>query len=125
MIDIYFYILAWYSMAAGLLLIGMGLLGRKPSGFSLSITASVQAGLLVQLVLSIVLVAGGQRAVIDTWEFFGYLLVALIIPVGGAIWALVDRDRWATVIMGASLLVIAVMLVRMDQIWTGVNAFVV
>jgi len=125
MIDIYFYILAWYSMAAGLLLIAMGLLGRKPSGLSLSVTASVQAGLLVQLVLSIVLVAGGQRAVIDTWEFFGYLLVALIIPVGGAIWALVDRDRWATVIMGASLLVIAVMLVRMDQIWTGVNAFVV
>ena len=125
MIDIYFYILAWYSMAAGLLLIAMGLVGRKPSGLSLSVTASVQAGLLVQLVLSIVLVAGGQRAVIDTWEFFGYLLVALIIPVGGAIWALVDRDRWATVIMGASLLVIAVMLVRMDQIWTGVNAFVV
>ena len=125
MIEDYFYILAWYSLGAGLLLVAMGLFGRAPSGFSLAIAASVQAGLVVQLVVSIVLVIGGQSAVIDTWEFFGYLVVALLIPLGGAIWALVERDRWSTVIMGASLLVIAVMLVRMDQIWTGVNPFVV
>ncbi|MDG2496684.1 MAG: hypothetical protein P8M68_00675 [Aquiluna sp.] len=125
MIEIYFYILAWYSFGAGLLLISMGLFRRGPSGLSLSIAASVEAGLVVQLILSAVLVFGGQTAAIDTWEFFGYLIVALIIPLGGVIWALVERDRWSTVIMGASLLVIAVMLVRMNQIWTGENPFVV
>jgi len=124
-IDAYFFILAWYAVATGLLLVGLGLIGRPPSGFSLGLAVGVEAGLLVQLILSIVLVLLGQYAAIDTWEFFGYLIVALIVPVAGAVWALVEKDRWSTVILGAALLTIAVMLVRMQQIWTGVNPFTV
>jgi len=124
-IDAYFLILAWYALAAGLLLVGLGLIGRAPSGFSLGLAAGVEAGLVVQLILSIVLVSLGQYAATDTWEFFGYLIVALIIPVAGAIWALMERNRWSTVVLGAAVLTIAVMLVRMQQIWTGVNPFAV
>jgi asparagine N-glycosylation enzyme membrane subunit Stt3 len=124
-IDAYFLILAWYALAAGLLLVGLGLIGRAPSGFSLGLAAGAEAGLVVQLILSIVLVSLGQYAATDTWEFFGYLIVALIIPVAGAIWALVERNRWSTVVLGAAVLTIAVMLVRMQQIWTGVNPFAV
>jgi len=124
-IDTYFFTLAWYAVAAGLLLVGLGLIGRPPSGFSLGLAAGVEAGLLVQLILSIVLVSLGQYAAIDTWEFFGYLIVALIVPVAGTVWALVEKDRWSTVILGAALLTVAVMLVRMQQIWTGVNPFTV
>jgi hypothetical protein len=65
------------------------------------------------------LVILGERAVIDTWEFFGYLIVAILVPVGTAIWALIDRNRWSTVVMGAGVLTVVVMLVRMNQIWTG------
>lgn len=125
MVDAYFLILAWYALAAGLLLVGLGLIGRAPSGFSLGLAAGAEAGLVVQLILSIVLVSLGQYAATDTWEFFGYLIVALIIPVAGAIWALVERNRWSTVVLGAAVLTIAVMLVRMQQIWTGVNPFAV
>jgi hypothetical protein len=124
-VDAYFLILAWYALAAGLLLVGLGLIGRAPSGFSLGLAAGAEAGLVVQLILSIVLVSLGQYAATDTWEFFGYLIVALIIPVAGAIWALVERNRWSTVVLGAAVLTIAVMLVRMQQIWTGVNPFAV
>jgi hypothetical protein len=42
-----------------------------------------------------------------------------MVPVGTAIWALVDRNRWSTVVMGAGILTVVVMLVRMHQIWTG------
>lgn len=121
MIDSYFLILAWFATGAGLLLILMGLFGRKPSGVSISLAAGVEAGLLIQLIISIALVVGGQQAAIDTWEFFGYLIVALLVPVAGVVWALVETSKWSTVIMGAALLTIAVMLVRMQQIWTGVN----
>jgi hypothetical protein len=62
-----------------------------------------------------------KRQVLDTWEFFGYLIVAIMVPVGAAIWALVERSRWSTVIMGAGVLTVVVMLVRMHQIWTGVQ----
>jgi hypothetical protein len=110
----------WFGVAAGLLLVLMGLVGRKPSGFSLALVAGSEFGLLMQLIASITLVVLGERAVIDTWEFFGYLIVAILVPVGTAIWALVDRNRWSTVVMGAGILTVVVMLVRMHQIWTGV-----
>jgi hypothetical protein len=111
----------WFAVAAGSLLVLMGLIGRAPSGFSISLVALSEVGLFGQLVFSSVFVILGERAQIDTWEFFGYLLVALLIPVGGAIWALVERTRWSTLVMGAALLTLAVMLVRMYQIWTGIN----
>jgi hypothetical protein len=125
LIDAFFLILAWYAVAAGLILIFLGLIGKSPSGFSLGLAIGVEAGLLVQLILSIVLVSLGQYAVIDTWEFFGYLIVALMVPIAGAVWALVERNRWSTVVLGAAVLTIAVMLVRMQQIWTGVNPFAI
>ena len=125
MIDAFFLILVWYAVAAGSLLIFLGLIGKSPSGFSLGLAIGVEAGLLVQLILSIILISLGQYAVIDTWEFFGYLIVALMVPVAGAVWALVERNRWSTVVLGAAVLTIAVMLVRMQQIWTGVNPFAI
>ena len=125
MIDAFFLILVWYAVAAGSLLIFLGLIGKSPSGFSLGLAIGVEAGLLVQLILSIILISLGQYAVIDTWEFFGYLIVALMVPIAGAVWALVERNRWSTVVLGAAVLTIAVMLVRMQQIWTGVNPFAV
>ena len=125
MIDAFFLILAWYAVAAGVILIFLGLIGKSPSGFSVGLAIGVEAGLLVQLILSIVLVSLGQYAVIDTWEFFGYLIVALMVPIVGAVWALVERNRWSTVVLGAAVLTIAVMLVRMQQIWTGVNPFAI
>lgn len=121
MIEWFFLAQSWFALGAGLLLVAMGLVGRIPSGFSISLVALSELALVVQLVVSVVLVAMGQQAKVDTVEFFGYLLVALMIPAGGAIWALLERGKWSTVIMGAALMTLAVMLVRMYQIWTGVN----
>lgn len=109
----------WFGVVAGLLLVVMGLIGRKPSGFSLALVAGSEFGLAMQLIASITLVILGERAKLDTWEFFGYLIVALLVPVAAAIWALIDRNRWSTVVMGAGVLTVVVMLVRMQQIWSG------
>ena len=109
----------WFGVVAGLLLVMMGLIGRKPSGFSLALVAGSEFGLLMQLIASITLVILGERAKLDTWEFFGYLIVALMVPVAAAIWALIDRNRWSTVVRGAGILTVTVMLVRMQQIWSG------
>ena len=109
----------WFGVIAGLLLVVMGLIGRKPSGFSLALVAGSEFGLAMQLIASITVVILGERAKIDTWEFFGYLIVALMVPIAAAIWALIDRNRWSTVVMGAGVLTVVVMLVRMHQIWSG------
>ena len=109
----------WFALGSGLLLLLMGVFGRVPSGLSVGLTSSVEALLLVQLAVSLGMVIAGSRAQVDTWEFFGYLLVALLVPVIGLIWSLVEKTRWSTVVLGAVCLTIAVMLVRMWQIWSG------
>lgn len=107
------------TTAVGVLTLVLGLAKRKPSGISIGALALVQFALIIQLVASIVLVLLGERAKQDTVEFFAYLIVALMIPVGAAFWALIERTRWSTVIIGVGALTVAVMLVRMSQIWTG------
>jgi hypothetical protein len=119
MLEFWYQAQLWFGVVAGLLLVVMGLIGRKPSGFSLALVAGSEFGLLMQLIASITLVILGERAKLDTWEFFGYLIVALMVPVAAAIWALIDRNRWSTVVMGAGVLTVTVMLVRMQQIWSG------
>lgn len=105
--------------AIAVLLLCFGFAKRKPSLVSLSLVGLVELGLVVQLIASIVLVAGGERAKTDTVEFFAYLIVALMIPAGAAIWALVERTRWSTMVLGVSAATAAIMLSRMQQIWLG------
>jgi len=119
MLEVFFQIEAWSAFAVGLILIGFGMARRKPSLISLGALAFIQLGLVVQLISSIILVAGGARAKTDTIEFFAYLLVAMIVPLGAAFWALIERTRWSTFVLGVGSLTVAIMLVRMHQIWFG------
>jgi uncharacterized membrane protein len=119
MFEILYQVGLWLSLAVGLLSLLLGLIGRPPSGISVGAQALVELYLIVQLVASIVIVASGARAKNDTVEFFAYLITAVIIPIGAVLWALLERSKWSTVVLGVSALAIAVMLVRMHQIWIG------
>jgi hypothetical protein len=119
MVEWLFQILLWLAVAVGAGLVVLGLLGVKPSGYLILTLGLVEIVLLVQLAVSSGMVIAGAQAVVSTIEYFGYLLVALMIPIAGGTWALTERTRWSTVIMGASALTISVMLVRMWQIWSG------
>lgn len=119
MIDWFYSAQLIVATAAGLLALALGFAKRKPSGISIGALALVQLGLIAQLVASIVLVILGERAQQDTVEFFAYLIVALMIPLAAAFWALIERTRWSTLVLGVGALTVAVMLVRMSQIWTG------
>lgn len=119
MVEWLFQVLLWLSLAVGAALVVLGLIGLKPAGYLILSLAAVEVSLVVQLAVSVGMVFAGSQAVVSTIEYFGYLLVALLIPVAGGIWALAERTRWSTVIMGASALTVSVMLVRMWQIWSG------
>lgn len=120
MIDWLYSVQLAVATVAGVVALGLGFAKRKPNTFSIGSIVLVEAGLLVQLVASIALVISGQQAETDTVEFFAYLVVAMMIPVAAVFWALVERTRWSTVILGVAGLTVAVMLVRMNQIWTGI-----
>ena len=120
MIELAYQIQVIFAFAASALLFIFGVARRKPSLISLGAIAVSELGLLVQLVISIVLVAGGARAKTDTVEFFAYLIVALIVPLGAGFWALIERTRWSTFVLSVGAFTVAVMLARMSQIWFGV-----
>ena len=50
-------------------------------------------------------------------EFYIYLVSAIILPPVAVLWALVERTRWSTVVLGVVSLAIAVMVYRMNAIW--------
>jgi hypothetical protein len=106
------------ALLAGVLAIVLGLAGRKPSDLSLAGAALTELLLLAQLVIALIAPATGNRPTGNPVEFFVYLISALVIPPAAVVWALVERTRWATVVVGIACLAVAVMIVRMQIIWT-------
>ena len=116
--------IAWFeylqvavAVAAGLFCLVLGFAGRKPSDFTLGATALVEVLLIVQVVIGIVSPLVGNPPTGDLLEFWVYLVSAVLIPPAAVVWALVERNRWSTAILGVACLAIAVMLYRMGQIW--------
>ena len=110
-----------FAAVVGLFAIFLGLIRRPPSWWSVGSVAVIEGFLLVQLAVSIALVATGNQAKGDTVEFFGYIITALIVPPAAIAWAVLERTRWSTLVLGVSGLTVAIMLVRMWQIWSGIR----
>ena len=117
--------IAWYAVvevavaaAAGVLCLVLGLFHVKPGDLSMGAVAIVELLLLGQLGVAIIAPLVGNSPTGSLTEFYIYLVVALLIPLLAGFWALVERDRWSTVVLGVACLAIAVMVVRMNIIWT-------
>ncbi|MCW4458324.1 hypothetical protein [Microbacterium sp. MPKO10] len=100
-----------------LLCLVLGLVGRVPNDLTMGAVALVEVLLVAQLVTALVAPAVGNTAEGSLLEYYTYLISALLVPPAAAFWALVDRSRWATVILGAGCLTVAIMVYRMQQIW--------
>ena len=115
----------WFTLAqvgiavlAGLVAITAGLIGRRPGDVTVGSLALIELLLIVQIVVAIVSPFAGNPPSGSLLEFWTYLVSAALVPVAGAAWALIERSRWSTVIMGVAALAVAVMVWRMHIIWT-------
>ena len=117
MIAGYTAVAAAVALLAAVLAVVLGLAGRKPSDLSLAGAALTELLLIVQLVLALLAPAAGNRPTGNVVEFYAYLLSALVIPPAAVVWALLERTRWATVVVGIAGLAVTVMIVRMQIIW--------
>jgi hypothetical protein len=106
------------AVVVGLVCVVLGLIGRKPSDITLIGLALVELLLIVQTVIAIVAPLVGNPPTGNPLEYWLYLIGALIIPPLAALWGLMERNRWSTVVLGVAALAVAVMLYRMQQIWT-------
>jgi hypothetical protein len=95
----------------------LGLAGRKPNDYSLGSAVLVELLLVAQLVIAIVAPAVGNHSAGSVLEFYTYQIAALVMVPLAVFWALVQRDRWSTVVVGVADLAIAVMVFRMYEIW--------
>jgi hypothetical protein len=102
----------------GLLCVVLGLAGRRPSDLTVGILALIELLLLVQVVIGIVAPLTGNPPTGSLLEYWVYAVSAVLIPPAAVVWALLERSRWSTVIMGIAALAIAVMVWRMHVIWT-------
>ena len=106
------------AVSAGVLCVLLGLIGKKPADVTLGSLVLVELLLIAQLILAIVQPLVGNPPTGNLLEYWLYLVGALIIPPLAVLWASVERNRWSTVVLGVGALAVAVMLWRMQQIWT-------
>lgn len=106
------------AVAAGLFCVIAGLAGRRPSDWTVGSLALVELLLLAQVVIAIIAPFAGNPPSGSLLEFWVYLVSAALLPLAAVAWALLERSRWSTVIMGIAALSIAVMVWRMQVIWT-------
>lgn len=116
--------IAWY----GIVTIVFGLLAavtalivfatkRQPNDFTI-LPAVISAILLaVQIVIMIVAPFVGNPAKGDPLEIWLYMITAFALPIGAGIWALVDRTKWANLVLAVVQVSIAVMVWRMMVLW--------
>ena len=106
------------AVAAGVLCVVAGLAGRRPSDLTVGSLALLELLLIAQVVVAIIAPFAGNPPTGSLLEFWVYLVSAALLPIAGVGWALLERSRWSTVIMGIAALAVAIMVWRMQVIWT-------
>ncbi|WP_243076817.1 hypothetical protein [Microbacterium sp. SS28] len=106
------------AVAAGLFCVIAGLAGRRPSDWTVGSIALLELLLIIQIVVAIIAPLVGNPPSGSLLEFWVYLVSAALLPPAAVVWALLERSRWSTVIMGVAALSVAVMTWRMHIIWT-------
>lgn len=106
------------AVLVGVGCVGLGLGGRRPSDLTVGGMALVLVLLIVQVVVAVVAPFAGNPPTGSALEFWVYLVSAVLLPPASVFWALLERSRWSTVIMGVAALSVAVMVYRMQVIWT-------
>ncbi|MBN9214006.1 MAG: hypothetical protein ABS62_13555 [Microbacterium sp. SCN 70-200] len=117
--------ITWFTIAqvavaviVGLVAVIAGLAGRRPGDVTVGGMALILLLLIAQVVIAIVAPLAGNEPLGSGLEFWVYLVSAVLLPPAAVFWALIERSRWSTVIMGVAALAVAVMVWRMQVIWT-------
>ncbi|GAD35426.1 hypothetical protein CBF90_06495 [Microbacterium sp. AISO3] len=118
MITVFTIVQVAVAVAAGLLCTVLGLANRRPSDLSVGSLALVEVLLIAQVVVAIIAPLAGNAPSGSLLEFWVYLVSAVLLPPAAVFWALVERSRWSTVILGVAALSVAIMVWRMQVIWT-------
>jgi hypothetical protein len=82
--------------------------------------AALELVLVAQMVGGFVALGVGDRP-IDGITFSGYLLTAVVVMPIGVAWGASDKSRWGPGVVAISAFVVLVLVVRLGQIWQGID----
>jgi hypothetical protein len=92
-------------------------LDRLPGDLLYGVLALLEIGLVVQLVLGLVQVAG-DRGDLNVAAYVGYLVGSLLVLPIAFVWSLGERTRSGTGVLLVGVLAVAFLFVRLDQLWS-------
>lgn len=95
----------------------MTVLKRPVDASQVAGLAVAEVALLAQVVLAVVKMAGGQRPDGGIPLFSLYLAGSLFLPPLAGLWGRADRTRWGSGVLVVAYLVMAVLVVRLEQVW--------
>ena len=111
-------IVAGLALAAYALL--MTALNRRMDIGLLAALGVLEILLLVLVGLIVAKLAEGERPASPA-TLIGYLIAMPIVPVAAAFWGLLERTRWGPAVIAVAGLVMAVLVVRLHQIWPVIH----
>lgn len=120
--DTYFWITLVVGLLSSILCIGAAVRKLGPNDVTILSVAAVELCLIVYTVGTIVALVGGSSPRGDVLEFWGYMVTAIVLPIGAVYWSLIERTRWSNLVLGAVGLTVIVMVARMNQIWYAPTA---
>lgn len=118
-------VLATVIIVVALLAAGYALvtaLRDRPMGLGHLVALGVVEVLLIAQAVTGFVKLAGDEGPSSTATFVGYLLGVLLVPAAGAGWGVLERSRWGPGVIVVACLAVAVMIVRLNQIWSGTGA---
>ncbi|MGA9103435.1 hypothetical protein [Aeromicrobium sp.] len=82
--------------------------------------ALLEIALLGMLVAGCIALAATSRDV-NGVLFVSYLVTLVVIPPAAVLWGIAEKSRWGTGVVVVAMLTVAVLCVRVLQIWKGTN----
>jgi hypothetical protein len=113
--------LTGFSLLLALLALGYVVVDRFADRWLLTLVAVVAAGTVLQLILGVTKLTQTSHDVAVP-SFVGYLIGLVLIPPIATVWALGERSRSGTAVFVVAGLLIPVMLLRLETIWTSAHA---
>ena len=120
MIDALATVLIALAAAYGAVALVMAALGKTPREYVVIASGALLVLVLVQVVIAVVMLLAGDRPD-ELGTFVGYLLVAVVLLPAGTLWALAERSRWGTAVLAVAALALAVVVVRLQDLWSTVG----
>ncbi|MGL4174215.1 MAG: hypothetical protein ACRCTR_09145 [Actinomycetota bacterium] len=111
-------VVAWIGLAfAGWAAVMTGL-DRRFGRIGYVIAGVMESVLIAQLVVGITTLAATERDV-NGVSFIGYLIGSAAVPPAGVLWARAEPSRWGMGVLVVVGFAVAVLAVRVRQIWFG------